>query len=173
MSTFSVRRLETLSSREFGGLCDVLMDCVEGGASVSFMHPMTLAKAAEFWRDVAGSMARGERALVVAEDEHGAIIGTAQTVWATPENQPHRADVAKMLVHRRARRTGVGAAILEAAERAAAEAGKTLLVLDTASAEAERLYERRGWQRVGTIPDFALWPDGSPCKTVVYYKRLD
>jgi GNAT superfamily N-acetyltransferase len=137
------------------------------------MHPMTLAKAAEFWRDVAGSMARGERALVVAEDEHGAIIGTAQTVWATPENQPHRADVAKMLVHRRARRTGVGAAILEAAERAAAEAGKTLLVLDTASAEAERLYERRGWQRVGTIPDFALWPDGSPCKTVVYYKRLD
>jgi GNAT superfamily N-acetyltransferase len=173
MSTFSVRRLETLSSREFGGLCDVLMDCVEGGASVSFMHPMTLAKAAEFWRDVAGSMARGERALVVAEDEHGAIIGTAQTVWATPENQPHRADVAKMLVQRRARRTGVGAAILEAAERAAAEAGKTLLVLDTASAEAERLYERRGWQRVGTIPDFALWPDGSPCKTVVYYKRLD
>ena len=108
------------SSREFGGLCEVLIDCVEGGASVSFMHPMTLAKAADFWREVAASMARGERALLVAEDERGAIIGTAQVVWAQPENQPHRADVAKMLVHRRARRLGVGAAVLEAAERAAA-----------------------------------------------------
>jgi GNAT superfamily N-acetyltransferase len=173
MSAFSVRRLETLSSREFGGLCDVLIDCVEGGASVSFMRPMTVAKAADFWREVAASMARGERALLIAEDEHGAVVGTAQVVWASPENQPHRADVAKMLVHRRARRLGVGAAVLEAAERAAAEAGKTLLVLDTASADAERLYERRGWQRVGVIPNFALWPDGAPCDTVVYYKRLD
>jgi GNAT superfamily N-acetyltransferase len=172
MSAFTVRRLETLSSREFGGLCDVLIDCVEGGASVSFMHPMTVAKAAEFWREVAASMARGERALLIAQDEQGSVIGTAQVVWASPENQPHRADVAKMLVHRRARRLGVGAAVLEAAERAAAEAGKTLLVLDTASADATRLYERRGWQRVGMIPDFALWPDGSPCDTVVYYKRL-
>jgi len=172
MSAFTVRRLQTLSSREFGGLCDVLMDCVEGGASVSFMHPMTIAKAVEFWRDVAASMARGERALLIAEDAQGAVIGTAQVVWASPENQPHRADVAKMLVHRRARRLGVGAAVLEAAERAAADAGKSLLVLDTASEDAARLYERRGWQRVGTIPHFALWPDGSPCDTVVYYKRL-
>jgi GNAT superfamily N-acetyltransferase len=155
------------------GLCDVLIDCVEGGASVSFMHPMTLAKAADFWRGVAASMARGERALLIAEDASGAIIGTAQVVWAEPENQPHRADIAKMLVHRRARRLGVGAAVLEAAELAATEAGKTLLVLDTASADAERLYERRGWQRVGTIPDYALWPDGGRCATVVYYKRLD
>jgi len=173
MSGFTVRRLETLTSREFGGLCEVLVDCVEGGASVSFMHPMTLAKAADFWRDVAASMHRSERALVVAEDEHGHIIGTAQAVWATPENQPHRADVAKMLVHRRARRLGVGAAVLKAAEDAARDVGRTLLVLDTASNDAERLYERSGWQRVGTIPDFALMPDGAPCSTVVYYKRLD
>jgi GNAT superfamily N-acetyltransferase len=109
---------------------------------------------------------------LIAEDEQGVVIGTAQVIWASPENQPHRADVAKMLVHRRARRLGVGAAVLEAAERTAADAGKTLLVLDTASADAERLYERRGWQRVGTIPEFALWPDGTPCDTVVYYKRL-
>jgi GNAT superfamily N-acetyltransferase len=172
MSAFTVRRLETLSSCEFGGLCDVLIDCVEGGASVSFMHPMTLAKAAEFWRGVGASMARGERALLIAEDERG-VIGTAQVIWAEPENQPHRADIAKMLVLRRARRLGVGAAVLEAAERAAGDAGKTLLVLDTASTDAERLYERRGWQRVGTIPDYALWPDGRQCATVVYYKRLD
>jgi GNAT superfamily N-acetyltransferase len=149
------------------------MDCVEGGASVSFMYPMTLTKAADFWREVAASMARGERALLIAEDSGGAVIGTAQVVWASPENQPHRADVAKMLVHRRARRLGVGAAVLEAAERAAAEAGKTLLVLDTASEDAERLYERGGWQRVGTIPNYALWPGGGPCATVIYYKRLD
>jgi GNAT superfamily N-acetyltransferase len=172
-NSFTVRQLQALSSREFGGLCDVLIDCVAGGASVSFMHPMTLAKASEFWREVGASVARGERALLVAEDEHGAIIGTAQVVWAQAENQPHRADVAKMLVHRRARKLGVGAAVLEAAEHAAAKAGKTLLVLDTASADAERLYERRGWQRVGAIPNYALWPDGAPCDTVVYYKRLD
>jgi len=173
MSGFTVRRLDTITSREFGGLCEVLMDCVEGGASVSFMHPMTLAKAADFWREVAASVNRGERALLIAEDEQGAVIGTAQAVWATPENQPHRADVAKMLVHRRARRLGVGAAVLEAAEEAARDAGRTVLVLDTASDDAERLYVRRGWQRVGTIPDYALMPDGARCATVVYYKRLD
>ncbi|HEY6125028.1 MAG TPA: GNAT family N-acetyltransferase [Steroidobacteraceae bacterium] len=172
MSAITVRRLDIVTSREFGGLCDVLIDCVQGGASVSFMQPMTLAKAADFWRGVAASVARGERALLIAEDDSG-IIGTAQAVWAQPENQPHRADISKMLVHRRARRSGVGAAVLQAAERAAAEAGKSLLVLDTASADAERLYERSGWQRVGTIPDFALWPDGGRCATVVYYKRLD
>lgn len=173
MSAFQVRRLDVVTSRDFGGLCDVLMDCVEGGASVSFMHPMTLAKAADFWRDVAASMARGERALVVAEDAEGKIIGTAQAIWATPENQPHRADISKMLVHRRARKLGVGAAVLQAAERAAAESGKKLLVLDTANDDAVRLYERAGWQRVGTIPDYALWPGGGLCDTVVYYKRLD
>ena len=173
MSAFQVRRLDVMTSRDFGGLCDVLMDCVEGGASVSFMNPMTLPKAADFWRDVAASMARGERAVVVAEDAEGRIIGTAQAIWATPENQPHRADISKMLVHRRARRLGVGAAVLQAAERAAAESGKTLLVLDTASDDAVRLYERCGWQRVGTIPDYALWPGGGLCDTVVYYKRLD
>jgi ribosomal protein S18 acetylase RimI-like enzyme len=173
MSDFHVRRLEVVTSRDFGGLCDVLMDCVDGGASVSFMHPMTLAKAAEFWRDVASSMMRGERALIVAEDSEGKIIGTAQAIWATPENQPHRADISKMLVHRRARRLGVGAAVLQAAERAAADSGRKLLVLDTASDDAVRLYERCGWQRVGTIPDYALWPGGGLCDTVVYYKRLD
>ena len=173
MSGFTVRRLETLTSREFGGLCEVLIDCVEGGASVNFMQPMTLAKASDFWRCVAASLARGERALVVAEDEHGAIIGTAQAIWAAPENQPHRADIAKMLVHRRARRLGVGAAVLRAAEDAAREAGRTVLVLDTASDSAERLYERGGWQRVGTIPGYALLPEGGLCATVVYYKRLD
>lgn len=167
----AIRRLTTLSAHDLDGLCALLIDCVEGGASVSFMLPMTRAKAEAFWNGVGAGLARGDRALVVAEDSAG-IIGTAQAVWADAENQPHRADVAKMLVHRRARRSGVGAAVLAAAERAAFEAGKTLLVLDTASPEAERLYERGGWRRVGTVPKYALMPDGPFCSTVFFYKDL-
>ncbi len=136
------------------------------------MYPMTLAKAEAFWRAAAASVAREERVVLAAEDAVGRIIGTAQVVWAEPENQPHRADVAKMLVHRDARRMGVGAALLAAAERAAAAAGRTLLVLDTASAEAVRLYERAGWQRCGVIPGYALWPGGGQCSTTVFYKSL-
>lgn len=168
----SVRALSSIGERELEGLCDVLMDCVEGGASVSFMWPMTRAKAEDYWRGVAQSLARGERAVVVAEDDAQRIVGTAQAIWAAPENQPHRADIAKMLVHRRARRGGVGAAVLAAAEAAAHAAGKTLLVLDTASAEAERLYERGGWQRVGVVPKYALLPDGPFCPTTFFYKDL-
>jgi GNAT superfamily N-acetyltransferase len=169
--SLGVRRVAALDARDFAGLCDVLIDCVEGGASVNFMLPMTRAKAQSYWTGVAASLARGERALIVAEDGAG-IVGTAQAVWASPENQPHRADVAKMLVHRRARRTGVGAALLAAAERAARDAGRTLLVLDTATPEAARLYERGGWQRVGTVPKYALMPDGPFCSTVFFYKDL-
>ena len=172
MSLPRVRRLESIGAREMAGLCDVLVDCVEGGASVNFMWPMTRAKAEAYWRGVADSLARGERALVVAEDERGEILGTAQAVWAPKENQPHRADISKMLVRRSARRHGVGALVLAAAEDAARDAGRTLLVLDTASAEAERLYERGGWQRVGTVPRFALMPDGPYCSTVIFYKDL-
>lgn len=167
----AVRRLESIGERELEGLVDVLTDCVEGGASVNFMHPMTRDKARGFWRKVAESLARGERALIVAEDESG-IVGTAQAVWATPENQPHRADIAKMLVHRRARNAGVGAAVLAAAEDAARAAGRTLLVLDTASDAAERLYERGGWTRVGSIPKYALLPDGPYVASVFFYKDL-
>lgn len=169
--SFRVRRLATIDAPELAGLCDLLIDCVAGGASVNFLLPMTRPKAERFWSHVAASLARGERAVVVAEDGAG-IVGTAQAVWAGAENQPHRADVAKMLVHRRARRLGAGAALLAAVERAAFEAGKTLLVLDTASADAERLYERGGWSRVGTVPRFALLPDGAFCSTVFFYKDL-
>jgi GNAT superfamily N-acetyltransferase len=172
MSMPQVRRLDSIGARELDGLCDVLIDCVEGGASVNFMWPMTRAKAEKYWHAVAESLARGERALLIAEDPHGNIMGTAQAVWAGPENQPHRADISKMLVRRNARRHGVGALVLAAAERAAFDAGRTLLVLDTASAEAERLYERGGWQRVGVVPKYALMPDGPFCSTVFFYKEL-
>jgi GNAT superfamily N-acetyltransferase len=172
MSGVVIRPLPEIDTRAFNELCDVLIDCVAGGASVNFMSPMTRAKAARFWGGVAEGLARGDRVLLVADDEKGHIVGTAQVVWAGPENQPHRADVAKMLVHRRARRLGVGAALLGAAEQAALAAGRTLLVLDTASGDAERLYERGGWRRVGIIPRYALLPDGPSCDTVVFYKDL-
>jgi GNAT superfamily N-acetyltransferase len=168
-----VRTLASLDESEIRQLSDVLIDCVEGGASVSFMWPMTRAKAEAFWRATADSASRGERVVIVAEDAAGTIVGTVQVVWAQPENQPHRADVAKMLVLRRARRRGVGAALLGAAESAALGAGKTLLVLDTVTdSDAMRLYSRQGWSRCGEIPNYALWPDGRPCPTTVFYKQL-
>ena len=171
MTGFRVRRLDTVSDAEVEGLADMLIDVVEGGASVSFMQPFTRDKAIAFWRGVARGVDAGERVIVVAEDELG-ICGTAQLILSLPENQPHRADLAKMLVHRRARRRGIGAAVLQAAEDLARQLGKTLLVLDTASQDAERLYERAGWIKVGVIPDYALMPDGALCDTIVYYRRL-
>jgi GNAT superfamily N-acetyltransferase len=167
-----IRRLQTFGEPEIQGLSEVLIDCVEGGASVSFMLPMTRAKADAFWRSAAAGVARGERVVLAAEDATGAIVGTVQVILHQPENQPHRGDLAKMLVHRRARRQGVGAALLAAAEQSALAAGKTLLVLDTASDDAERLYGRGGWQRCGQIPAYALLPDGAPCATTIYFKFL-
>jgi GNAT superfamily N-acetyltransferase len=153
-------------------LTDILLDCVDGGASVSFMAPLARDKADAFWRGVLDSAARGERIVLVARDAAGSISGTVQVVLAQPENQPHRADVAKMLVHRRARRQGLGKALMRAAEQQALQAGKTLLVLDTASETAERLYKRTGWIECGRIPGYALLPNGEPCATAYFYKQL-
>ena len=173
MERATVRRLTAPDEMQLEGLARLLIDCVDGGASVSFMHPLSLERALGFWRDVAVGAARGERALLVAQDEAGAIVGTVQLVFAQPENQPHRADIAKMLVHRRARRQGLAAALMRAAEQLAAQQGKTLLVLDTVTGgDAERLYERLGWQRCGVIPGYALWPRGGLCATTVLFKPL-
>src|SRR5271163_1388124 len=172
VSAIQIRCLLGFGENEIRGLSDVLIDCVEGGASVSFMLPISRAKADSFWRGMADSAARGERLVLAAEDPAGTIVGTVQVVLAQPENQPHRCDLAKMLVHRRARRRGVGAALLAAAERTAVELGKTLLVLDTASGDAERLYARMGWQRCGVIPGYALLPRGGLCDTTFFYRTL-
>lgn len=170
--TVVIRQLHRMGDRDIQGLSDVLIDCVEGGASVSFMAPFTRAKAEAFWRTMAEGVARGDRIVLAAEDATDGIIGTVTVLLDQPENQPHRGDLAKMLVHRRARRRGIGAALLVAAEQSALQAGKTLLVLDTASAEAERLYARQGWQRCGEIPNYALLPNGLPCATVFFFKAL-
>ena len=170
----AVRYLSAQEARKsIPALSAILIDCVEGGASVGFMAPLAREKADAFWRSVAEGVASGERILLAAEDRSsGEIVGTVQVVLGQPENQPHRADVSKMLVHRRARKRGLGAALVRAAEDAARAAGKTLLVLDTASDEAERLYERSGWTRVGLVPGYALMPDGRPCGTTFFYKPL-
>jgi GNAT superfamily N-acetyltransferase len=171
-SAWSVRRLAVVDQSHIDGLSDVLIDCVEGGASVSFMHPLTRERAVAFWQRVASAVTAGERALLVAEDAEG-ICGTVQLILDLPENQPHRTDVAKMLVHRRARRRGLGAALMRAAETTALDCGRTLLVLDTVTGgDAERLYATLGWVRVGEIPGFALFPDGRPCSTTVFYRDL-
>jgi GNAT superfamily N-acetyltransferase len=160
-----------LTDADIEGLAAVLADCVEGGASVGFMQPYPLDRATAWWRGLAADVAAGRRALLVAEDEQG-IVGTVHLVLAQPDNQPHRADLCKMLVMRRARKQGVGAALMDAAEREARAAGKTLLVLDTASAEAERLYARMGWTRLGVIPGYALLPEGGVCDTTYFYREL-
>ncbi len=170
--TWSVRRVHVVDEAQIGELADVLIDCVEGGASVCFMHPLTRDRALAFWRHVAVRVAAGEHALLVAEDAHG-LCGTVQLVLEQPENQTHRADLSKMLVHRRARRQGLGAALMRAAEATARECGKTLLVLDAVTdGDAARLYEALGWVRVGVIPGYAWMPRGGLCDSTFYFRDL-
>ena len=154
--------------------CDLVMDCVEGGASVGFMAPLSRERARAFWQGIGASVERGDRILLAAMDgPAGVVTGSVQLVLAQPDNQPHRGDVSKMLVHSRARRQGLGAALLAAIEAAAVEAGKTLLVLDTVpDSPADRLYRRAGWTPVGVIPGFAMMPDGIPCDTRLFWKKI-
>jgi ribosomal protein S18 acetylase RimI-like enzyme len=168
----AIRRLtaEEMGER-IADLSEVLIDCVEGGASVGFMSPLRRQRADAFWLGIKDRVAAGAIELLIAEID-GLLAGTVQLARAQYENQPHRADVSKMLVHRRARRRGVGRALMEAAENIARGAGRTLLVLDTAGSEAQRLYERLDWTVVGRVPDYALWPDGRLCDTTIMYKRL-
>ena len=160
-----------VSERDVEGLALVLMDAVQSGASVSFMADLTLENAREWWRN---TLERADpRAVVLAVRDPLGIIGTVSLHPAWPPNQPHRADIAKLLVHRRARRQGVGRALMASIEAHARAAGFTLLTLDTVRGDpAEQLYAAAGWNRVGVIPDYALYPDGRPCDTVIFYKRL-
>jgi len=147
------------------------VDAVDSGASVSFMSPLSVDEAREWWRKTA-DRADPRAIILVARDDSG-IVGSVSMHPAWPPNQPHRADIAKLLVHRRAQRRGIARALMEEIERRAQAAGFTLLVLDTVRGDpAEQLYMTAGWQRVGVIPDYALYPDGRPCDTVIFYKKL-
>jgi len=168
-----IRRLNAADARaHLSELASVLVDCVEGGASVSFMPPFTQSDAEAFFRKVATGVEAGERILLAAFHD-SELVGTVQLLTAMPPNQPHRAEVAKMLVMRWARSRGIGEALMRRAEECALEAGKTLLVLDTVQGgAAERLYARLGWNQAGVIPKYALMPDGSWCDTVIFWKSL-
>jgi GNAT superfamily N-acetyltransferase len=168
-----IRRPNHLTEADVAGLADVLMACVEGGASVSFMLPLTRERALSFWTSVARAAEAGDRILLVAED-NVSIVGTVRIILNLPENQPHRVDVAKLLVHPRGRRRGIAAALMRAADDATREAGRSLMVLDAVTGgDAARLYERVGWIRAGDIPVFALDPAGGRCSATFYYRQLD
>lgn len=155
-----------------GALARVLADCVEGGASVSFMLPFGQREAEQYFQRVAGEVADGKTVLLAAKVE-GRIEGTVQLGLDTPPNQPHRGDVKKLLVHRGARKAGLAAALMQGIENAAHKHGRWLLVLDTVKdGDGERVYTRLGWERTGVIPDYALFPDGSLCDTVVFWKKV-
>ena len=174
LNTFKwgIERLQDPTEADIADLAAVLIDCVDGDASVSFMHPLAFDRAVAFWSRVAADAREGKRVLLVARDSQG-ICGTVQLVLEQPENQPPLAAVAKLLVRRRARRRGLGAALMRAAEDAARDCGKSLLVLDTITgSDAERVYQRAGWTHVGVIPDYALMPRGGLAGTAVYYRRV-
>src|SRR5580765_97943 len=168
-----IRRLDRAEARaQLDGLAAVLADCVAGGASVSYMAPFTHEQARAAFEVVASDVEAGRRLLLAAFAD-GTVVGTVQVILALPPNQPHRGEIAKLLVHRSARRRGIAALLMERAEAEARAEGKTLLVLDTVTGDnAERLYARLGWSRVGVIPNYALFPDGRPCDTTVFFKTL-
>ena len=173
MNHVEVRRLSATEVREqLDPLAEVLRDCVTGGASVSFMAPFSHDEARAAFEKVAPEVENGRRILLAAFAD-GVLVGTVQVLHALPPNQPHRGDIAKLLVHRSARRRGVARMLMERAEVEAAREDKTLLVLDTVTGDdAERLYERLGWTKAGVIPGYALYPDGRPCDTTIFWKKL-
>ncbi|NUR76277.1 MAG: GNAT family N-acetyltransferase [Thermoleophilia bacterium] len=168
-----VRRLDPPELRtQLDALADVLADCVAGGASVSFMAPFSHEQARAFFDAMAAEVEQGRRLVLGAFDD-GRLVGTVQVILAVPPNQPHRGEIAKLLVHRSARKRGIAQLLMEHAESEAKAHGKTLLVLDTVTGDdSERLYARLGWTRVGVIPRYALYPDGRPCDTTVFWKAL-
>jgi GNAT superfamily N-acetyltransferase len=174
LSEVQVRRLAADELAEhLDALADVLEDCVAGGASVSYMWPFSHEDARTAFAGFAADVEHGRR-LILAAFDHGRLVGTVQVNLALPPNQPHRGEIAKLLVHRSARGRGIAQKLMERAEEEARNEGKMLLVLDTVSGStAERLYDRLGWTRVGVVPDFALYPDGRLCDATIFWKRLD
>lgn len=171
--TTTIRILDADEARAaIPDLCETLSDCINGGASLGFMLPFHPQDGAGYWQDIVRGIGEGGIILAVAEVD-GRVVGTVQVGLASKPNQPHRGDLMKLLVHRSARGLGLARKLMEAVEAEAARRGRTLLVLDTATgSDAEAIYPRFGWERVGVIPDYALWPDGGFCGTTLFYKRI-
>jgi GNAT superfamily N-acetyltransferase len=168
-----IRRLDAAEAcARLDGLAAVLADCVEGGASVRYMAPFSHEQAREAFEAVAAEVEQGRR-LLLAAFVGEELVGTVQIALAMQPNSPHRAEIQQLLVCRSARRQGIAQRLMARAEEEALQEGKTLLVLDTVTGDpAEFLYVRLGWTKVGVIPDYALYPDGRPCDTTVFWKAL-
>ncbi|KJC59406.1 GNAT family acetyltransferase [Bradyrhizobium sp. LTSPM299] len=171
MPSFVIRPLQNLPQIR-NALGELLVETVANGGSVSFMHPLPLEDARAFWNDSLGAAALGERVVLGAFDSDD-LIATVTLLLKLPPNQPHRAEIAKMMTRVAYRKRGVATALLQAAERLAVDRGRTLLVLDTAVDDgAAPLYERLGFQLSGIIPDYALKPHGGLTGTMIYWKRI-
>ena len=158
--------------RQIDAFSELLIDVVRSGASVGFMADMTRAEADAFWDATFAGIASGATHLFAALDGRK-LVGMVLLHPSLKPNQPHRADIAKLLVLGSARRAGVASMLMGHLEARARQLGRTLLTLDTATGSAgELFYEARGFVRVGVIPDYALMPDGSSCATAIYYKQL-
>lgn len=168
-----IRRLVPAEVREhLDALAAVLHDCVSGGASVSYMWPFSHDEARAAFEAWAADVEQGGRVILAAFAD-GDLVGTVQVVLAVPPNQPHRGEIAKLLVHRAARGRGIARSLMERAEAEARAERRTLLVLDAVTGgDAARLYSRLGWTTVGVIPNYALYPDGRPCDTTVFWKAI-
>jgi len=168
-----IERLDAGELRQhLDGLARVLHDCVDGGASVGYMAPFSLEDALHAFAGFAAE-AEQRRRLILAAFDGGELVGTVQVILVLPPNQPHRGEIAKLLVHRSVRGRGVARRLMEAAEAEARAEGKTLLVLDAVTGgDAARLYDRLGWTTVGVVPGFALYPDGRPCDTTYFWKAI-
>jgi GNAT superfamily N-acetyltransferase len=168
-----IRRLASSDLHEqLDALANVLRDCVDGGASVSYMAPFSHEQARSAVEGFAAEVDAGRRLLLAAFAD-GELVGSVQVILAVPPNQPHRGEIAKLLVRRSARRRGIAQLLMERAEVEARAEGKTLLVLDTVTGDAgERVYTRLGWNKVGVIPGYALYPDGRLCDTTVFWKSI-
>jgi GNAT superfamily N-acetyltransferase len=177
MNAIATPDLRSLSADETrqnrAALADILVDCVEGGDSLGFMSPLGRAEAAAYWDGIADEVAAGDTVLLVADSE-GEMLGTVQLAPASKPNQPHRADVKKLLVHSRARRRGLGRRLMGEVEDEALRRGRWLLCLDSSTGSvAEQMYPRLGWTAFGIVPDYALWPAGGLCDVTFFYKRLE
>jgi GNAT superfamily N-acetyltransferase len=171
--TLDLRRLDRAAfDAAIPDLAAILADAVAGGASVGFLLPFSSDDAAAWWRSLDGDVARGSVIVIVARLDRR-VVGTAQLRLAQLPNARHRAEVAKVLVHRSARRRGIATALMREIERLAVADGRTLLVLDTiADSEAEPLYTKLGWTRAAEIPRYAGMPDGELRPTVIFYRDL-
>ena len=171
MTEITIERIEGNSEVLDRELASLLVDAVESNAGISFMRDLTFEQAVEWWRGVIENAPPRMVVLVARDGEE--VVGTVQLQPAWAPNQPHRADVAKLIVHRRARGRGIARMLMKELDQCARDEGFTLLLLDTCrDSAAEKLYASLGWNRVGTVPNFALNPDGSLCDTVFFYKAL-